>query len=164
MTRLDSQITELGQSLRNLQLQLAIAESLTAGKIQDAVAHQSGASDFFCGGITTYSLQSKIRILSCDPDLVRIHQGVHPRVVQQMAAGVASLFQADIAVATTGFAEASAENAIPKPFAWIAIADIRQTRVDEAIHWEGNGTRDAVRKAVAAYAIECTLRHLRATG
>jgi nicotinamide-nucleotide amidase len=163
MTRLASQIHELGERLRLLQLRLAVAESLTAGKLQDAVVQLSGASDFFCGGITTYSLQSKIRILNCSPELVRIHQGVHPRIVQQMAAGVAALFQADIAVATTGFAEPSADGAIATPFAWIAIADIRQTRVQDAIPWEGKGGREDVRKAVTRYAIECILRHLQGT-
>lgn len=71
------------------------------------------------------------------------------------------MFQADISVATTGFAEANPEQGIPRPFAWLAIADIRRTRVLDPVYWEGEGDRESVRQAVAQQAITLVVEYLR---
>ena len=42
---------------------LAVAESLTCGHLQALVGSVSGASDFFCGGVTAYNIDQKVRHL-----------------------------------------------------------------------------------------------------
>jgi nicotinamide-nucleotide amidase len=102
-------------------LTLAVAESLTAGQIQARVASVSGASDYFLGGITAYSLESKVKLLSVDRGHARTTDCVSQRVAVEMAAGAAKLFKADIAVATTGYAEAVLKKNVRTPHAWWAI-------------------------------------------
>ncbi len=45
------------------RLSLAVAESLTCGQVQARIGAVSGASDYFLGGVTAYSLDEKVRLL-----------------------------------------------------------------------------------------------------
>src|SRR5688572_2412301 len=90
---------------REPRLTLAVAESLTAGQVQARVAAISGASNFFLGGITAYTLEQKAKHLGVDRVAAKRVNGVSAEVAEQMALGVCRLFGADVGVATTGYAE-----------------------------------------------------------
>ena len=104
------------------RLTLAVAESLTAGHVQARVAAISGASEFFLGGITAYSLDQKVKHLGVDRAAAKRVKCVSAGVAEQMALGVCILFGADVGVATTGYAEPSPADGIVEPFAWWAVA------------------------------------------
>jgi nicotinamide-nucleotide amidase len=104
------------------KLTLAVAESMTSGRIQARVGAISGASNFFSGGITAYNLDQKVRHLGVDRAAATAVNCVSAGVAEQMARGVCALFGADVGVATTGYAEPSADPVVPDPFAWWAIA------------------------------------------
>jgi nicotinamide-nucleotide amidase len=107
--------------LRRPALTLAAAESLTAGHVQARIAAVSGASDYFLGGITAYTLAQKVRHLGVNRAHARSVNGVSQRVAVEMAAGAAKLFGADLALATTGYAERCPEQQVKVPHAWWAI-------------------------------------------
>ena len=52
--------------IKDQKLTLSVAESCTGGKIASIIVSYEGASDFFLGGIVSYSVDSKIRILNID--------------------------------------------------------------------------------------------------
>ncbi|MCX6955496.1 MAG: nicotinamide-nucleotide amidohydrolase family protein [Verrucomicrobia bacterium] len=104
------------------RLTLAVAESLTAGHVQARVAAVSGASDFFLGGVTAYSLQQKVKLLGVNRAAAKRVNCVSAAVAEAMARGVCELFGADVGVATTGYAEPSAADGVEAPFAWWALA------------------------------------------
>ncbi len=108
--------------LRPPRLTLAVAESLTAGNVQARVASVSGASDYFLGGVTAYSLDEKVKLLGVDRAAARKVDCVSAAIAEQMARGACVLFGADVAVATTGYAEPNAKLKIALPFAWWAVA------------------------------------------
>jgi nicotinamide-nucleotide amidase len=89
-----------------------------------------GASHFFRGGITAYSLEQKVRHLGVDRAQASAVNCISEAVAVQMARGACALFDADIAVATTGYAEPSVEWNTPQPFAWWAIAHRRTGGTD----------------------------------
>lgn len=103
---------------------LAAAESLTGGRVQARVTEISGASGFFLGGVTAYTLAQKVRLLGVDRAHAARVNCVSARVAEEMAAGACRLFGADVAVATTGYAErfAAEDGAVGEPMAWWAIA------------------------------------------
>lgn len=101
---------------------LAVAESLTAGHLQARVASVSGASNYFLGGLTAYSLEEKVRLLGVDRVLAEATDCVAREVAEQMARGVCALFGANVGVATTGYAEPAVDKGVPVPFAWWAVA------------------------------------------
>ena len=118
---------QAGIELRELLLgspkwTLAAAESLTAGRVQARIAAVSGASDYFLGGITAYSLALKVKHLGVDRAAAKRVNSVSAEVAEQMARGACALFGASVGVATTGYAEPSPKNGVMDPFAWWAIA------------------------------------------
>ncbi|HYP15980.1 MAG TPA: nicotinamide-nucleotide amidohydrolase family protein [Opitutus sp.] len=104
---------------------LAVAESLTAGRLQARVGEVSGASGFFLGGITAYSLEQKVKHLGVARVAAERVNSVSAEVAEQMAGGVCRLFGADLGVATTGYAEPAPAEGVMQPFAWWAIARSR---------------------------------------
>ena len=113
---------ELKQLLRRApRLTLAVAESLTCGHVQARIGAVSGASEYFLGGLTAYSLEQKVRHLGVNRTHARRVNCVSQRVAVEMAQGAAKLFGADLAVATTGYAEPSRADGIRAPMAWWAL-------------------------------------------
>ena len=108
--------------LRAPRLTLAVAESLTAGNVQARVAAVSGSSEYFLGGVTTYSLAQKVKLLGVDRAAAKKVNCVSAGVAEAMARGACALFGADVAVATTGYAEPSPAEGVATPFAWWAVA------------------------------------------
>lgn len=102
---------------------LAVAESLTSGGVQARVGSLSGASVFFRGGITAYTLEQKVRHLGVHRESAAACNCVSDEVARQMARGAALLFEADIAVATTGYAEPWPAEKVEVPYAWWALAE-----------------------------------------
>ncbi|MBM3856318.1 MAG: CinA family protein [Verrucomicrobia bacterium] len=110
----------LGGAVRRTTL--AVAESLTGGRLQAYITEQSGASEFFLGGMTAYSLEQKTKLLGVEAVHAAEVHGVSARVAGEMAVGACRLFGADLAVATTGYAEPAVARGVQVPLAWIAIA------------------------------------------
>jgi nicotinamide-nucleotide amidase len=108
--------------LRGPRLTLAVAESLTCGRVQAKIGEISGASEFFLGGITAYSLDQKVKHLGVNRVAAERVNSVSAEVAEQMARGVCALFGADVGAATTGYAEPSLADGVAAPFAWWAIA------------------------------------------
>jgi nicotinamide-nucleotide amidase len=111
--------------LRPPRLTLAVAESLTCGRIQARVGAISGASNFFLGGITAYQLEQKVKHLGVSRAVAEPVNSVSAAVAEQMARGVCGLFGSDLGLATTGYAEPSAEWNVTQPFAWWGLAHRR---------------------------------------
>lgn len=109
------------------KLMLAAAESLTSGHVQARIGAVSGASNYFLGGVTAYTLEEKVKLLGVNRAHARRVNCVSQRVVVEMAQGAAKLFDADLAVATTGYAEPSVvDGAKLAPMAWWALAHRRR--------------------------------------
>lgn len=114
------------------KLTLAVAESLTSGHVQARIGAVSGASNYFLGGVTAYTLAEKVKLLGVNRAHARRVNCVSQRVAVEMAQGATQLFGADVAVATTGYAEPSATDGVAAPMAWWAIAHrIRGGRAEE---------------------------------
>ena len=108
--------------LREQVLTLAVAESMTGGRVQAAITAVPGASGYFLGGLTAYTLDQKVRHLGVKRAAAAKVNAVSSGVAAQMARGAARLFGAGVAVATTGYAEPAPEFGVDDPFAHWAIA------------------------------------------
>lgn len=103
------------------KLTLAVAESLTCGRVQALIGAVPGASDYFVGGITAYTLAQKVRHLGVNRAHARRVDCVSQRVAVEMAQGATELFGADLALATTGYAQANRVAGVAAPMAWWAL-------------------------------------------
>jgi nicotinamide-nucleotide amidase len=102
---------------------LAVAESLTGGRLQALVTGVSGASAYFLGGLTAYTIPQKTRLLGVDAAHAAEVDAVSGRVAAEMACGACRLFGADFGVATTGYAEPAPGRGVAHPGAWVAVAN-----------------------------------------
>lgn len=113
----------IGELLKNKALNLAVAESCTGGQIAQLITSVPGSSNYFLGSATTYSISSKIEILSLDPKMIDEQGVVSQAVAEAMAARVRERFGADVALATTGIAgpDGGSEE-LPVGTVWIALS------------------------------------------
>jgi len=150
--------------LRPHRLTLAVAESLTCGRVQARIGAIPGASEFFLGGITAYSLEQKVRHLGVDRAAAGPVNAVSEAVAEQMARGACALFGAQLGLATTGYAEPSPEWKISCPRAWWAIAHELgggRTAVQSGLVECPGASRTAAQEAVAAAALGALMRYLK---
>ncbi len=144
---------------------LAVAESLTGGRLQALITGVSGASACFLGGVCAYTVPQKASLLGVDATHATAVDGVSARVAGEMALGACRLFGADLGVATTGYAEPAPARGIAHPCAWLAVAAggpagptvLGQRRVE----FPGR-TRQEAQQAVAEAALALLLEILRA--
>lgn len=94
----------VGDLLREHSLSLAIAESCTGGLVADSITNVAGSSDYFLGGMVTYSNNAKIELLNVHKKDIENYGAVSKAVALQMAKGTAGKFGADIGISTTGVA------------------------------------------------------------
>lgn len=94
----------VGRLLRTRGLTLAVAESCSGGLICHRITNVPGASDYFLGGVVTYSNQAKVDLLQVPEATLTAHGAVSAETAVAMAAGVRDLFHAQVSVAVTGIA------------------------------------------------------------
>ena len=90
--------------LRNKGWTLSIAESCTGGLICDRITNISGSSDYFMGGMITYSNESKSKHLGIPSGDMKRYGAVSPQVAKKMAQGVRKTFGTTFGLSTTGVA------------------------------------------------------------
>lgn len=155
---------DVGRQLKSLMLRpprltLAVAESVTCGRLQAAIGAVSGASEFFLGGLTAYSIDQKVRQLGVDRSLAERINAVSPEVAAQMACGTCLLFRSDLALATTGYAEPAPALKVDHPLAFWALA--RRQGPDATVVREGSLERAGLgRIAMQREAAAATLKDL----
>lgn len=96
---IDQQVAELLRGRR-----IGLAESCTGGLLAARLSERPGASEYFAGGVVSYSNEAKTKLLGVDPDLIEAHGAVSSEVARAMAAGALARFDADVACSVTGIA------------------------------------------------------------
>jgi nicotinamide-nucleotide amidase len=150
--------------LREPRFTLAVAESLTCGHLQAQIGAVPGASEYFLGGITAYTLDQKVRHLGVNRAHARMVDCVSQRVAVEMAQGTCELFGADLGLATTGYAQPNVAAGVTVPMAWWALCHRRRGGrmqvVSEMVTVPGAG-RVAVQERVAAVVLRQLVAYLR---
>ena len=92
------EIDRLADTARERGLRIAVAESLTCGKLASTVGAGTDAENWFAGGVVAYQMEVKEDVLGVQP-------GIDPcssACAEQLARGVKRLLGVDVAVSTTG--------------------------------------------------------------
>lgn len=131
-------------------LTVAVAESLTCGRIASALGATPGSSSWFLGGVIAYDNEVKFGLLG-----VRRGPVVSRECAQQMAEGVARLTKADLAIAVTGVGGPAHAEDQPPGTVFIAATFSGGTIVEQR-HFPGSP--DRVLEATIERALELGLR------
>lgn len=118
-------------------LTVAVAESLTGGKLSAELTSTPGASRVVRGSVTAYATDTKHSVLGVDAHLLSTHGPVDSEVAAQMARGVAELFGADIGISTTGVAGPDLQDDHPVGTVFIACFQDGEVTT-RALHLSGN--------------------------
>ena len=149
--RLQERCLELG-------LKVTTAESCTGGLIAKLITDIPGSSDYFPGGIVSYSNEAKMSLLHVSEEVLAAHGAVSAQVARAMATGALRRFTADLAVSVTGVAgPGGGTPSKPLGLTYVAVADGLETEVRRFV-W--NGDRAANREESARAAFEMLLERV----
>ena len=95
---------QIGSILHERGWKLALAESCTGGLVGNRITNVAGSSDYFPGGVVSYSYESKVNLLGVSWETLNSTGAVSRETVIEMARGARKLLRADIAVSVSGIA------------------------------------------------------------
>lgn len=85
-------------------MRLALAESCTGGLVGHRITNIPGSSEYFMGGIVSYSYEAKVAVLGVSWDTLHSFGAVSRETVLEMANGAKKLLEVDIAASISGIA------------------------------------------------------------
>ncbi|WP_415383518.1 CinA family protein [Halosimplex sp. TS25] len=94
----------IGDALAARDETLAVAESCTGGLLGSTVTGVAGSSEYFVGGIISYTDRTKRQLLAISRESLERHGAVSEPVASAMARHVRDETGADWGVSTTGYA------------------------------------------------------------
>ena len=95
---------EVGKLLTARKLRLGLAESCTGGLVGYRVTNVPGSSEYFMGGVISYSYEAKVAVLGVSWDTLNENGAVSRETVLEMARGAKKLFEVDVAASISGIA------------------------------------------------------------
>jgi len=129
---------EIQQYLYDQGKTLATAESCTGGRIAEAIISVPGASNYFKGGIISYTNEVKENLLHVDPQVLAEKTAVCEEVAVQMVSGACKTLDVDYAISATGFAgPGGGTPEIPVGTIWIGYGSIDDIRTCKLTDDEG---------------------------
>lgn len=148
----------IGDKLRTSQETLATAESCSGGLIAHRITNVAGASDYFLGGIVSYSNAAKITFLGVDRRSLERYGAVSEQVAQEMAEAAQERFGAVYAVSSTGIAgPAGGTKEKPVGLVYIGLAAPGGTTVERCTF---SGDRQTVKMRTADKALSMLLESI----
>lgn len=126
------EITEVKDQLTTRNQTIAVAESVTAGLLQAALASAEEASKYFQGGLTAYNIGQKCRHLSINLIHAQSCNCVSQKMAEDMALNICTVFTSDWGIAVTGYATPVPESDNQR-FAYFAIAFRGEIKLSQKI-------------------------------
>lgn len=152
---------QIGDQLRRRQMTLAVAESCTGGLLGDLITDIPGSSDYFLGGVLSYSNQVKHQLLGVQAATLETHGAVSAQCAAEMAQGARRLVQSDVALSVTGIAgPGGGSDGKPRGLTYLHLSAPGCERGQRFI-WPGDRRANKVDSALAA--LRLLLDYLEAT-
>jgi nicotinamide-nucleotide amidase len=139
----DSIESVLGTILRDRNATVSVAESCTGGMVAERLTSVPGSSDYFIGGLLTYSDRMKCELLGVDPALIERHTAVSEDVAAAMAEGARRRTGSTFAVSTTG--EAGPESGTGAPVGTVFVGISVEGQAPDARRFLMPGDRQRIR-------------------
>ncbi|MEP7379475.1 MAG: CinA family protein [Chloroflexota bacterium] len=148
-----------GAALKDAGLTMATAESCTGGLIGHVLTEVSGSSDYYLGGLVSYSDALKRNELGVSVEMLEKHGAVSAQTAVAMAEGARKRYATDVAIAVTGIAGPSGGSAAkPVGLTYVAVAD----KVGHEVRrHQWSGDRHANKVASAGAALTLLVERLR---
>lgn len=151
--------SRIGKLLREKGLTISLAESCTGGRLGDKITDIAGSSDYFMGGVISYSNASKVALLGVSKTVLAARGAVSKEVALQMARGAMRRFHTDIGVGITGIAgPTGGSDKKPVGLVFIAVISGKHAICTRNLF---KGSRTAVKAQATAKAVKMVERFVR---
>lgn len=137
--------------LKEKQLTLACAESLTGGLFASSITDVSGASKIFKGGIVSYTNDAKENVLGVNHEILDSDGAISKTCCLQMAENAKLKFNSDIGISFTGNAGPTASENKPVGLVYIGISYLDKIDIFEL---NLKGDRKSIKNQCISYAID----------
>ena len=125
----------ISEMLYNSDKTLGTAESCTGGRIAEAIIAVPGASNYFKGGIISYTNEVKENLLGVSHEVLEEQTAVCEEVAKEMVLGAIKTLDVDFAISATGVAGPTGGTPeIPVGTIWIGYGskdDVRTLKLTE---------------------------------
>ncbi len=156
----DTMLEITASSLKQQGKKIALAESCTGGLLAKMLTDLPGSSDYFWGGITSYSDEAKQLLLGVKEETLNKYGAVSFETAEEMVRGLINISGTDVAVSITGIAGPSGGNDDkPVGLVYIGIICDGSYTVKEI---KFGGQRDMIRVLAARTALDMVRRRLHA--
>ncbi|MGI6648275.1 MAG: CinA family protein [Bacillota bacterium] len=151
----------VGRQLKERGWQIAVAESCTGGLLGYILTTVPGSSEYFYGGVISYSNQAKLDLLGVNSDTLAKWGAVSELTAQEMAEGIRKQCHVQLGVAITGIAgPGGGSQHKPVGLVYLALASEDSTSV---IRRQFSGDRSQVRQNSALEALKLIQLYLEST-
>ena len=148
----------VGELLRARGLTVSVAELCTGGLLGDCLTDVPGSSDYFLGGVLSYSNDAKHRLLGVSDETLATHGAVSAVCAREMAQGVRRLLHSDVGISVTGIAgPGGGTDGKPKGLTYLCLATADR-EIDRSELWQGD--RRANKESSALVALHMLLDYL----
>lgn len=152
-------IEKLAQLLTQQGLTLSSVESCTGGGIAELCTSLAGSSDWFMGGLVTYSNEMKMR-LGVPSNLISDRGAVSIEVAESMAISGCEYCDSDWSVSVSGIAGPGGGTE-KKPVGTVCFGWANRKKVwSEQVHFDGD--RQQVREASVVYSLSKLMKFIEA--
>jgi len=160
----DRPAVRLGDALGERGETLAVAESCTGGLLGSTITGVAGSSDYFVGGVISYTERTKRQLLAVSRESLERHGPVSETVASAMARHIRDETGADWGVSTTGYAgPTSGDPDTPVGTVYIGIAHAGGDGRDPFAtveHHRFEGDRAAVKERIVEQALRSALTEI----
>ncbi len=111
----------VGTYLAERKQTLAVMESLTGGQLANTITNHPGSSQYFLGGVVSYSNDLKVQ-MGVPRETIEQFGAISPETARAMASSVRQLLKADYGIGVTGVAGPEMQEGQPVGTVYIAIA------------------------------------------
>jgi nicotinamide-nucleotide amidase len=156
-----SLLEEAMKLLKQQNLTIAVAESLTGGMFQQQITSISGASQILKGGVVCYTNEVKANILHVKKETIEDDGVVSEACAAQLARNAAELMGANIGVSFTGVAGPDEQEGKPVGTVFIGLhQEGKPTFVKQLLM---GGNREAIRNRSVKYGFYLLIKRLTET-
>jgi nicotinamide-nucleotide amidase len=154
----NKKLLNLAQKIKELtphRVTISTAESCTGGMVSSYLTNIAGSSEYFLGGVISYSNEVKIGLLSVSQNTLDKFGAVSEETAIEMATGSRGATGSDIAVSVTGIAGPGGGSK-EKPVGTVCFAIANNLGVRSMTH-HFQGSREEVRESSCLVALELIL-------
>jgi nicotinamide-nucleotide amidase len=150
----------VGRMLKERGLTLAVMESLTGGLLASTITDVAGSSEYFIGGIVSYSTELKAQ-MGVPREILEQYGAVSEQTARAMAHAVRQQLRADIGLGITGVAGPDLQEGKPVGTVHIAVEGPNGVAVGKGPGWRAS--REDQKRISVMSALNLLRRYLEGT-